>query len=184
MATMMPSGAALGQNGGLIAVADGVAARPLVAPDKFKGTFSAREVAEAIAAGLGGDCDLCPIADGGEGTAAILLEALGGEWRSAPAHDAIGRPIEARFVFMDDGATAVCEVAEASGLWRLADDERDPLGAGDGLGFAAGPSDPAGKPVGAVGIALAAHDARHGAAAGAAPRRSRGSSSRGRRRTA
>ena len=51
----------------------------LVAPDKFKGTLSATEVAAAMAAGLEGECDVCPIADGGEGTAAILLEALGGE---------------------------------------------------------------------------------------------------------
>ncbi len=101
----------------------------LVAPDKFKGTFAANEVADAIAAGLGGDCDVCPIADGGEGTAAILLGALGGEWREAQASDALGRPLAARFALLAGGETAVVEVAEASGLWRVDPGELDPLGA-------------------------------------------------------
>lgn len=102
----------------------------LVAPDKFKGTLSAAEIAAAIAAGLGGECDLCPIADGGEGTAAILLGARGGEWREAPATDPLGRPVDARFALLGDGETAVVEVAEASGMWRLGEGELDPLGAG------------------------------------------------------
>ncbi len=103
--------------------------RALVAPDKFKGTLSAREVATAIAAGLECEADVCPVADGGEGTAEALLAAAGGEWASAPASDPLGRVVECRFAMLADGASAVVEVAEASGLWRLADDERDPLGA-------------------------------------------------------
>ena len=53
----------------------------LVAPDSFKGTFSAVEVAEAIARGLGRagvDADLCPVADGGEGTMSVLLTSSAG----------------------------------------------------------------------------------------------------------
>lgn len=103
--------------------------RALVAPDKFKGTHSAPEVAAAIAAGLGGGCDVCPIADGGEGTASILLGALGGEWRKARAADPLGREVDCRFALLGDGTTAVIEVAEASGMWRLAPGEADPLGA-------------------------------------------------------
>ncbi len=49
----------------------------------------------------------------------MLLAALGGEWRSAACHDALGRPIEGRFALLGDGARAVVEVAEASGLARL-----------------------------------------------------------------
>ena len=99
----------------------------LVAPDKFKGTMSAAEVAAAIAAGLrDGDrnAEELPVADGGEGTADALLRAVGGEWVEAEATDALGRPISARFAVLADGQ-AVVEAAEASGLARIAPDERD-----------------------------------------------------------
>ncbi len=102
--------------------------RFLVAPDSFKGTLTAPEVATAIGAGLadaGAEADLCPVADGGEGTAAALRAALGGEVRRAPAHDPLGRPIEAGFVLLADGDTAVVETAAASGLPLVGEDERD-----------------------------------------------------------
>ena len=101
----------------------------LVAPDSFKGTLSAQQVAEAIGRGVeraDSVADLCPAADGGEGTAEVLLGAMGGEWRTAPAHDPLGRPIEARFALVRDGSTAVVEAAAASGLALVAEDERDP----------------------------------------------------------
>ncbi len=101
----------------------------LVAPDSFKGTLSAQQVAEAIGRGVeraDSLADLCPAADGGEGTAEVLLGAMGGEWRTAPAHDPLGRPIEARFALVRDGSTAVVEAAAASGLALVAEDERDP----------------------------------------------------------
>ena len=101
----------------------------LIAPDKFKGTLSAAAVADAIAAGIGGDVDRCPIADGGEGTAEVLVGALGGEWRGARASDPLGRPVDCRFALIERGATAVVEVAEASGLWRIDPGELDPAGA-------------------------------------------------------
>jgi len=97
----------------------------LVAPDKFKGTFGAAEVAAAIAAGLraaGREAVELPVADGGEGTAAIL----GGKPVPAAASDALGRPVEASYAWLDD-ETAIVEAAAASGLWRLAPDELDPL---------------------------------------------------------
>ncbi|MEX2195896.1 MAG: glycerate kinase [Thermoleophilaceae bacterium] len=99
----------------------------LVAPDKFKGTFSAAEVAAAIAGGLragGREAVELPVADGGEGT----MEVLGGESRTAQASDPLGRPIRGRFALLPDGR-AVVEVAEASGLARLHEDERDPWAA-------------------------------------------------------
>lgn len=101
----------------------------LIAPDKFKGTLTADEVAAAMARGLseGGDARLCPIADGGDGTAAVLLSALGGEWIGAAAHDPLGEPLEARFALLADGATAVVDVAEASGLRTLAGRPPRPL---------------------------------------------------------
>jgi glycerate kinase len=101
--------------------------RTLVAPDKFKGTYSATELADAICAALGPDADRCPVADGGDGTAEVLLEASGGRWVEAPAHDALGEPIRARFALLGDGMEAVVEVAEASGLARLSGRPLRPL---------------------------------------------------------
>jgi glycerate kinase len=75
---------------------------------------------------VGAIADLCPAADGGEGTADVLTATMGGEWRTASVHDPLGRPIEARFGLVRDGSTAVVEAAAASGLALLAEQERDP----------------------------------------------------------
>jgi glycerate 2-kinase len=101
----------------------------LVAPDSFKGTFPAPAVAAAIGRGLERagfpPPDLCPVADGGEGTLGALLTALGGETAGASVSDPLGREVRAGFGLLEDGGTAVVEVAEASGLGRVAVDERD-----------------------------------------------------------
>jgi glycerate kinase len=104
----------------------------LVAPDSFKGTHPARDVALALGAGLeaaGRQVDLCPAADGGEGTVAALLSASGGEIVRADASDPLGRPISAEFGLLDGGATAVVETAAASGLGLVAPADRDPFAA-------------------------------------------------------
>jgi glycerate 2-kinase len=101
----------------------------LIAPDSFKGTFSAPAVAAAIARGArtaGAQCDLCPAADGGEGTLAVVLDALGGTTTEVAVHDPLGRPLRAPLGWLDDGATAIVETAAASGLTLLAPHERDP----------------------------------------------------------
>lgn len=103
--------------------------RYLVAPDSFKGTLSAAEVAEAMARGVreaGAEADPCPVADGGEGTLEALLAARGGTRVEAEAHDPLRRPIRAAFGLLDEGETAVVEVAAASGLPLLSREERDP----------------------------------------------------------
>jgi glycerate kinase len=108
------------------------AARVLVAPDSFKGTFSAVAVAEAIARGclrVGAVPDLCPLADGGEGTADVLRAVAGGSQVNVASEDALGRPVEAEFTILADGARAVVEVAAASGLGRLGPGELDPWAA-------------------------------------------------------
>ena len=100
----------------------------LVAPDSFKGTLSAREVAAAIAEGIeraGLAADRCPVADGGEGTLDVLVPALGAVLVAADVHDPLGRPLRARFGFAASSATAIVESAAASGLGLLADGERD-----------------------------------------------------------
>jgi glycerate 2-kinase len=92
----------------------------LVAPDSFKGTLRASQVAAAIGRGLEAaglaPPDLCPVADGGEGTLEALLGALGGETAGARAHDPFGREIRAGFALVEGGGTAIVEAAEASGL--------------------------------------------------------------------
>ena len=102
-------------------------ARVLVAPDSFKGTIPAWEVADACAEGLvlaGCEAELCPVADGGEGTMRILVEAFGGSIVPHRAADPLGRPIEAALGIT--GSEAIVEVAEASGLGLLTSAERDP----------------------------------------------------------
>jgi glycerate 2-kinase len=114
--------------------------RILIAPDKFKGSLNAREVAESIAAGLcavlpDAIIEIQPVADGGEGTADLIREARGGEWITCAAHDALGRAIEARYVWLRGNGTAVLEMSEAAGAWRIAAHERDPIRANTfGLG--------------------------------------------------
>ncbi|EHN10399.1 Glycerate kinase [Patulibacter medicamentivorans] len=103
----------------------------LVAPDSFKGTLGAARVAGAIGRGLERaglrPPDLCPVADGGEGTADALLLGLGGETAGARVRDPLGRPRNAGFALIEDGGSAIVEVAAASGLPLLAEAERDPL---------------------------------------------------------
>ncbi len=100
----------------------------LLAPDSFKGTFSAPAVAAALARPLergGHAVDRCPLADGGEGTADALRGALGGRRLDADVHDPLGRPISSSFVLLSDGS-AVVDTAAASGLALVAPAERDP----------------------------------------------------------
>ena len=111
----------------------GVPTTVLVAPDAFKGTLRATEVSAAIGRGLeraGLQTDLCPIADGGEGTLDALAGAVGAEICTAAVQDPVGRPIEAPFGLTPSsrrGATAVVEAAAASGLHLVAGGESDPI---------------------------------------------------------
>ena len=104
----------------------------LIAPDSFKGTHTAAHVALAIARGAGPHMpvEACPLADGGEGTGRILVDALGGEILTRPAHDALGRPVTAELVLLRGGEMAVVEVASASGPAHLDPAEIDAEAAG------------------------------------------------------
>ena len=104
----------------------------LIAPDKFKGSLDARAVAENIATGLrdllpDAVIKTLPIADGGEGTVLAIHEAAGGEWIDCRAHDALGRALTTRYSWLADRSTAVMEMSEAAGLWRIAPGDRDLL---------------------------------------------------------
>jgi glycerate kinase len=104
----------------------------LVAPDSFKGTFSAAQVAGAIGRGLERaglmPPDLCPVADGGEGTLDALLPQLGGELRAHTATGPLGAPVKTGYGLIEDGGTAIVEMAMASGLGLMP--EKDAWNAG------------------------------------------------------
>ncbi|HEX4124419.1 MAG TPA: glycerate kinase [Tepidisphaeraceae bacterium] len=105
----------------------------LIAPDKFKGSLSAIEAADAIAAGIrrvwpDAVLDLCPVADGGEGTVSALVAATGGSIQVRRVTGPLPEmKVDAAFGLLGDGQTAVIEMAAASGLALLRPDQRDPL---------------------------------------------------------
>ncbi len=119
----------------------GVPATVLIAPDSFKGTFDATEVAAALARGVraaGHDADECPVADGGEGTLDALAVPLAAELHEAEVSDPLGRPITARFGLTAPRSAsaargvqrvAIVETAAASGLGLVAGAERDAIAA-------------------------------------------------------
>lgn len=101
----------------------------LIAPDKFKTTLSAKEVAGAIRDGIKSNSIqivLHPMADGGEGTCNILTAAAGGSMQSVLVSDPLRRQVMASYGLSVDHNTAWIEMAEASGLWRLQQAERHP----------------------------------------------------------
>ncbi len=106
--------------------------RILIAPDKFKGTLNAREVAQNIAKGLldvlpDAQIDVVPMADGGEGTAEAVCDVRDCSWLECKAHDPLGREIDARYGWIDEEKLAVMEMSEAAGMRRLSGSDRDPV---------------------------------------------------------
>lgn len=106
----------------------------LVAPDKFKGVADSARVCGLIRDAIlefdpRVQVDLCPMADGGDGTLAVLLPALGGTLRPLTVQDPLRRPVLSRYgVFTSfPQKTALIEMAEASGLTLLSPSERNPL---------------------------------------------------------
>ena len=106
--------------------------RVVIAPDSYKGSLTAAEVAEAMAAGVRrvwpeAQLTLVPMADGGEGTVQALVDATGGRLITATVRGPLGDPVEATFGMMGDGETAVIEMAQASGLPLVPRERRNPL---------------------------------------------------------
>jgi glycerate 2-kinase len=106
--------------------------RILIAPDKFKGTLNASEVAQSIAKGLldvlpDAQIEIVPMADGGEGTAEAVCDARGCSWLECKVHDPLGREIDARYGWIEQEKLAVMEMSEAAGMRRLSETERDPV---------------------------------------------------------
>ena len=103
----------------------------VIAPDSFKESLSAPEVAAAIALGVAraaphAHITCVPMADGGEGTVEAVLAGAQGERRTARAQSALGDPVDADWALLGDG-TAVIEMATAGGLEQIPRERRDPL---------------------------------------------------------
>lgn len=106
--------------------------RILVATDSFKHALTAPEACKAIANGIRRsqpqlEVHQFPLADGGEGTAAILASHLGAEPRRALVHDALMRPLEATWYFLPEQGLALMDMAAASGIQLLEPEERNPM---------------------------------------------------------
>lgn len=104
----------------------------LIAPNAFKHGIDATAAAIAIRTGLQNSaldctCTLFPIGDGGDGTCELIIQKLNGRQITVPVHDALGRPIEASYGLVDDGRTAVIEMADAAGLRLIKKSELNPL---------------------------------------------------------
>ena len=104
----------------------------VIAPQTFKGSISALDVARAMERGLRrvvpeAETELVPVADGGDGTLETLVEATGGHVEEITVRGPLGRPVKAQWGALGDGRTAVLEMARTSGLALLKPEERDPL---------------------------------------------------------
>lgn len=102
----------------------------VLAPQGFKESLTGMEIAVAMSIGVKqvwpeAETVLIPVADGGDGTLQALVDSSGGDVRTARVEDAIGRTIEAEWGALGNGTTAVIEIANAIGLARLSQDERD-----------------------------------------------------------
>jgi len=104
----------------------------LIAPNAFKNSLDATKVAEAINNGLHKSKLSCtttcfPVADGGDGTAGLLIDHLGGQLMHAFVKDPLTRKISSSFGWIEKNKTAIIELAAASGLGLLKADEYNPL---------------------------------------------------------
>ena len=105
--------------------------RIVIAPQAFKQSISARAAAIAIQNGVRravpeAETVLIPVADGGDGTLAALIDTTGGRYFTTQVTGPLGDAIPAQWGVMGDGETAVIEMALASGLALIPDHRRDP----------------------------------------------------------
>ncbi|NGM65579.1 glycerate kinase [Sphingobacterium sp. SGR-19] len=104
----------------------------LIAPNAFKHSLDARQVAEALSEGFSQsrlDCctTLFPIGDGGDGTCKLLCEKLEGKLVTTTVLGPLGTIIEASYCLVEDGKTAIIEMADASGIRLIKEEEQNPL---------------------------------------------------------
>lgn len=103
----------------------------VISPDSFKGTLTALQAAESIEQGIkqiNNEIETCiiPVADGGEGTLETLVLATNGRIINVPVLDPLGREIVASYGVLGNGTTCVIEMAAASGITLLHNNEKNP----------------------------------------------------------
>lgn len=103
----------------------------VLAPDSFKESMSSMEACRAMEKGIkkvykDAECIKVPMADGGEGTVEALVNATGGKFIETEVTNPIGKIIKAKYGILDDGRTAVIEMAKASGIELIKIEERNP----------------------------------------------------------
>ena len=104
----------------------------LIAPNAFKNSLTAQAAAEALSQGFKQSSLACttecfPIADGGDGTAQLIISKLNGRIIPVTVQDPLGRMIDTSFGLVDNGLTAVIEMADAAGLRLLKQNELNPM---------------------------------------------------------
>lgn len=108
----------------------GVKVKVVVAIDSFKGSMSSIEAGYAAKEGINNACKadvvVKPLADGGEGTTQALVEGLGGRFEYVQVTGPMGEAVQARYGILEDGKTAVMEMAEAAGIILVKREELDP----------------------------------------------------------
>ncbi|WDZ52343.1 glycerate kinase [Acinetobacter vivianii] len=102
----------------------------VIAPDSFKDSLSAHDVAEAIALGWqqvfpNAEIITCPMADGGEGSIEAVLAACSGQWRERTVQGPLGQPVLAKWGWLETEKIAIIEMAQASGIQLVHPSERD-----------------------------------------------------------
>ena len=104
----------------------------VAAIDSFKGSMSSLEAGQAAREGIlravpDACVQVCPLADGGEGTMEALVEALGGERRQVEVAGPLGRPVTCTYGIIPAAKTAVMEMSQAAGITLVPEEKRNPM---------------------------------------------------------
>ncbi len=103
-----------------------------VAIDSFKGSLSTFQSGKAVEEGIqrvfrNAQVQICPMADGGEGTVDAIVASAGGEMQRVTVQNPLGRPVESCYGILPQDGTAVIEMSAAAGITMISAEERNPL---------------------------------------------------------
>lgn len=106
--------------------------KAVIAIDSFKGSLSSKEAGQAASEGIkrvlpDAVTQVCPLADGGEGTVETLIGGIGGTIRELPVMGPLGETVNGRYGILEDKTTAVIETADAAGITLVSPEKRNPL---------------------------------------------------------
>ncbi|MBO5907874.1 MAG: glycerate kinase [Clostridia bacterium] len=106
--------------------------KAVIAIDSFKGSLSTFQSGEAVSNAIkrvfpDAKTEICPIADGGEGTVSAITSSTGGELVRLSVTGPLGRTVAAEYGFIEQTKTAVIEMSSASGITLISPEERNPL---------------------------------------------------------